>query len=90
MVEEQPRTFDATQGSQPQIADVKIGIVRVGVRGTEAKAQLLVRSPREDRTVLVDRGGSVDLDGVGTLHVDEIAGTPGSSKGTVTLTFTPR
>lgn len=90
MAEEQARTFRATQGSQPQIADVLVGVMRVGVRGTDAKTQLLVRSPRENRVVVVDRGGSVELVGAGTLRVDEIEGAPGSSKGTVAFTFTPQ
>ncbi|WP_369372361.1 hypothetical protein AB1046_03230 [Promicromonospora sp. Populi] len=83
------RTTTASQGSQPHFADVKVGIMRVGVRGAEAKVQLMVRSPRQDEVVVVPRGGSLDLTGAGTLHVDAIEGSPDTVQGEVTFTFTP-
>lgn len=42
------RKITASQGAQPLFADVKVGIMRVGVRGEEARVQLMVRSPRQD------------------------------------------
>lgn len=83
------RTITVTQGSQPQFADVKVGVMRVGVRGSEAKVQLMVRSPRQEEVRVVDRDGSLDLHGAGSLHVDAIDGRPGTVAGSVTLTFTP-
>jgi len=83
------RTITASQGAQPNFADVKVGIMRVGVRGEEAKVQLMVRSSRQDEVVVVARGGSLDLTGAGTLHVDAIEGMPGTVQGKVTFTFTP-
>jgi hypothetical protein len=44
--------------------------------------------PRQDE-VVVGRGGSLDLDGAGTLHVDAIEAEPGRVQGKVTFTFTP-
>ncbi|MEV0952346.1 hypothetical protein [Promicromonospora sp. NPDC050249] len=82
-------TITASQGAQPLFADVKVGIMRVGVRGEEAKVQLLVRSPRQDEVVVVARGGSLDLTGAGTLRIDAIEGRPGTVQGKVTFTFTP-
>jgi hypothetical protein len=83
------RKITASQGAQPLFADVKVGIMRVGVRGEEARVQLIVRSPRQDEVVVVARGGSLDLTGAGTLHVDAIEGEPGTVQGKVTFTFTP-
>ncbi|MCB7136077.1 hypothetical protein [Cellulosimicrobium marinum] len=82
-------TTTAAQGEQPTFAGVRVGVMRVGVRGDRARVQLAVRSPHRQDVVVVDRGGSVDLHGAGTLHVDAVDGVEGSSRGTVTFTFEP-
>lgn len=83
------QTITAAQGSQPTFGGVRVGVMRVGVRGEEVRAQLAVRSAETSEIVVVDRGDTVDLGGAGTLAIDDIEGVEGSAKGKVTFTFTP-
>ncbi|MBD5785000.1 hypothetical protein IF650_02285 [Cellulosimicrobium terreum] len=87
--EEQVTTIRARQGSQPRFADVKVGVMRIGVRGDRALVQLAVRSPRGEDVVVVDEGDGIDLHGTGLLHVDEVHGQEGTTRGDVVLTFDP-
>ncbi|ARU51056.1 MULTISPECIES: hypothetical protein [Cellulosimicrobium] len=77
------------QGAQAEFADVRVGVMRVGVGAGRALAQLAVRSPRGEDVLRADLGDAIDLHGAGMLHVDDVEGEPGSSGGAVTFTFTP-
>ncbi|MFB8230182.1 hypothetical protein ACFWH7_02985 [Cellulosimicrobium cellulans] len=77
------------QGAQAEFADVRVGVMRVGVGAGRALAQLAVRSPRGEDVLRADLGDTIDLHGAGMLHVDDVEGEPGSSGGAVTFTFTP-
>jgi len=77
------------QGAQAEFADVRVGVMRVGVGAGRALAQLAVRSPRGEDVLRADLGDAIDLHGAGMLHVDDVEGEPGSSGGAVTCPFTP-
>jgi len=86
---DEARTTRVPQGAQADFGDVRVGVMRVGVGAGRAVTQVAVRSPRGEDVLRVERGREIDLHGTGTLRVDEIEGAPGTSRGTVTFTFTP-
>ncbi|MBD8078599.1 hypothetical protein [Cellulosimicrobium arenosum] len=86
---EELRAVRASQGSQPRFADVRVGIMRIGVREGRALVQLALRSPRGEDVVVVDEGEAIDLHGAGLLHLDEVHGVEGSTTGEVVLSFHP-
>jgi hypothetical protein len=86
---DEARRARVPQGAQAEFADVRVGVMRVGVGAGRALAQIAVRSPRGEDVLRVDLGDVVDLHGAGMMHVDDVEGEPGTSRGTVTFTFTP-
>jgi hypothetical protein len=86
---DEARTTRVPQGAQAEFADVRVGVMRVGVGAGRALAQLAVRSPRGSDVLRVDLGEAIDLHGAGLLHVVDVEGEPGTSRGTVTFAFTP-
>lgn len=87
--QEDVRRARVPQGAQAEFADVRVGVMRVGVGAGRALAQLAVRSPRGEDVLRADLGDVIDLHGAGMLHVDDVEGEPGTSSGAVTFTFTP-
>lgn len=81
--------FRASQGSQPRFADVRVGIVRVAVRGDRRVVQLAVRSPRNDELRVVEEGQGFDLHGAGRLVVRTIEVPEAPARGRVTFVFEP-
>lgn len=78
---------NARQGSQPTFGVLRVGIMRVGLADGAPLAQLALRTPSDEAVVVLDEGDAFELDGVGTLHLDEIRASEGTVRGEVTLRF---
>ncbi|QJW35536.1 hypothetical protein [Cellulosimicrobium protaetiae] len=88
-MDDELRRARVPQGAQASFADVRVGVMRIGVGAGRALAQIAVRSPRGEDVLRVDLGDAIDLHGAGMLHVDDVEGEPGTSAGVVTFTFHP-
>jgi hypothetical protein len=83
-------TIRVQQGSQPTLADVRVGVMIAGLRHGVPTTRLLLRSDDESVRVDVVEGDSVDLLGRGRLTVDRVhPRTVREERDEVTLTFEP-
>ena len=83
-------TIRVQQGSQPTLADVRVGVMIAGLRQGVPTARLLLRSDDESVRVDVVEGDSVDLLGRGRLTVERVhPRTMRNERDEVTLTFDP-
>jgi len=84
---ENSETVTVTQGSQPTIAGLRIGIIDAATRDGVSKARLLLRPASGDRAVTATVGEPIELsDGV-TVALDAV--DPGAgSRGRPTVTIT--
>ncbi|MEO7060310.1 MAG: hypothetical protein ABI083_11360 [Lapillicoccus sp.] len=82
-------TVRAKQGSQPNFNDVRVGIIRAGLKDGVPTAQLLLRSQEETQEVFLVEGEAVDLLGHGRLTVTGVhRGATPQDRTEVTLTWT--
>lgn len=62
----------ADQGSQPSFGQVRVGILRVGIKAGVPTARLALRSPEDQQIVDVARGETVLVPGEGSITLAEV------------------
>jgi len=77
-------TRTAEQGTQLTLDDLTVGIIDAASHGGVTKAALLLRLETGDEAVVVTAGVPHDVDGHGTLNVDDVVLVP-EGKARVTL-----
>jgi hypothetical protein len=75
------------QGTQALFGDVRVGVMRIGSRDGRVVAQLAVRSPKLQELVIVDVDQVLEWPGVGRLEIGTIEHIPGTTGGTVEMSF---
>jgi hypothetical protein len=66
------QTITSSQGSQPTIAGLRIGIMDAATIGGVSKALLLLRPPGEDIRTVLAVGESRVIDGHGTVTLVDV------------------
>jgi len=81
-------TLTAEQGTQLTLDDLTVGIIDAASHGGVTKAALLLRLDSGDEAVVVTAGVPFEIDGRGTLYVDDVVLVP-EGKARVTLRLEP-
>ena len=69
-------TLTAEQGTQMMFDGLTVGVIDAASRGGVTKAALLLRLESGDDAVVVTAGVPLDVDGHGTLHLDDVVLVP--------------
>lgn len=81
-------TITASQGSQPTIAGLRIGIIDAATFDGLSKARLLLRPPGEDLQVVLAVGESREVPGHGTVTLVGVEADDPDARPRVTIRVT--